>query len=45
MNNNDLKGMLRLTAALCLAVIILGAYDLRLHAPSITLKYDILQWQ
>lgn len=24
---------------------ILGAYDLRLHAPSITLKYDILQWQ
>lgn len=24
---------------------LLGAYDLRLHAPSITLKYDILQWQ
>lgn len=24
---------------------ILGAYDLRLHAPSITLKYDIIEWQ
>ena len=24
---------------------ILGGYDFRLHAPNITLKYDILQWR